>query len=125
MTLARAAASLAAPQSRDEKVHAAALVDHVAHDLEALEVPLALAGERPGERLEHADLVLARLPVGDRGQGGERDEQGGEREGEVPACHAEPPERWTVATREVVASRCAEVKATQGVAGNVWFRLDA
>ena len=37
----------------------AALVDHVAHDLVALEVPLALEGERAGQRLEHADLVLA------------------------------------------------------------------
>ena len=32
---------------------AAALVDQVAHDLVALEVPLALDGERAGERLEH------------------------------------------------------------------------
>src|SRR5881394_2684407 len=67
----------------------AALVDQVAYDLVPLEVALALARERAGERLEHADLVLARerLAVGDAGaeDDGERGDDNG------PATHTEPP----------------------------------
>src|SRR5947208_1108288 len=83
----------ATPATTVPSLHAAARGDHVAHDLKALEVPLALPGERAGERLQHADLVLPRLTVSDRGERAEGDEEGGRREGEVTACHAEPPER--------------------------------
>src|SRR5438094_6523260 len=105
MTLWRAAASLAAPQSRDENVPVmiltpsrvisrfAALVDHVADDLVPLEVSLALARERARERFEHADLVLARERLAvDAGAGGAEDDgERGHDGDDGPAVHTRPP----------------------------------
>jgi len=65
---------------------AAALVDQVADDLETFHVALALERERPGDRLEDSDAVLARgglpadggeLSAEDHGEGGddERDDE--------------------------------------------------
>ena len=59
---AAAVGSTASPGHEDQLLahHAAeALVDEVAHDLVALEVPLALGGEVAGQRLQHPDLVLS------------------------------------------------------------------
>jgi hypothetical protein len=67
--------------------HAAALVDEVAHDLEAFHVALALEGEVARERLEHADLVLAgrRLPANGVRPAAEKDRERHDDDGEGDA----------------------------------------
>src|SRR5262249_43238959 len=69
---------------------AAALIDQVADDLETQNVPLALEGERSGDRLEDSDLVLARGRLS-----ADRSELSAERNGESDYGQQEDEARHT------------------------------
>jgi hypothetical protein len=83
--LEAAAGGVASPTTKQLLAHhAAALVDEVADDLVALEVPLALGREVAGQRLQDSDLVLARSAGDDRGRRRQGRRRGGRSRGTAP-----------------------------------------